>query len=192
MTMQCLDLIELSKRFYLLLIEVLFLVSKKPEMYYWRPFTWGELVWIVLNMLMSTRNIVMSSVILPGITWNKWSVSRRSSYMEQTLPELRWPTSHLWIDKKWYPGDDYKEAWGQVVCHHVEGHFPGQDDFKSRHAVVHVEGRVLLVLRGERVDLDVIVQDGPDGLLLDRNELVFEDQLVHGIVETANLKCANL
>ena len=33
-----------------------------------RPSAFGELVWIVLKMFMSTRNMVTSNVILPGIT----------------------------------------------------------------------------------------------------------------------------
>ena len=33
-----------------------------------RPSAFGEFVWIVLKMLMSTRKMVTSSVIRPGIT----------------------------------------------------------------------------------------------------------------------------
>ena len=83
--------------------------------------------------------------------------------------------SHLRIDKKRYPGDDYKQARGEVISHHIERHFPGQHDLEARHAVVHVEGRVLLVLGRERVDLYVVVQDGPHRLLLHWYELVHED-----------------
>ena len=83
--------------------------------------------------------------------------------------------SHLRIDKKRYPGDDYKQARGEVISHHIERHFPGQHDLEARHAVVHVEGGVLFVLSRERVDLYIVVQDGADGVLLGWSELVLED-----------------
>jgi hypothetical protein len=34
--------------------------------------------------------------------------------------------AYLRVDKEGYPGDNYEEARGEVVGHHVEGHLPGQ------------------------------------------------------------------
>ena len=100
--------------------------------------------------------------------------------------------SHLRVDEEGYPADHDEEAGGQVVGDHVEGHFPGEDQLEARHRVVHVEGRVLLLLGVQGVDLYLVVEDGPHRLLLHRDELIVEDELVHGVVEAPHLECAHL
>ena len=67
-----------------------------------------------------------------------------------------------------------------------------QHQLEARHGVVHVKGRVLLVLRDQGVNLNVIVEDRPDRLLLGGHELVLEDELVHRIVKAPNLEGADL
>ena len=69
---------------------------------------------------------------------------------------------------------------------------PSQHQLEARHRVVHVEGGVLLVLGDQGVNLDVIVEDGPDRLLLGRHKLVLEDELVHRVVKAPNLEGADL
>ena len=100
--------------------------------------------------------------------------------------------THLRVDEEGYPADHHEEAGGQVVGDHVEGHLPGEDELEARHGVVHVEGRVLLLLGVQGVDLNLVVEDGPDRLLLHGDELIVEDELVHGVVEAPHLECAHL
>ena len=83
--------------------------------------------------------------------------------------------SHLRVNEEWDPRDDHEEARGQVVGDHVEGGLPGQHQLEARHRVVHVEGLVARVLGGQGVDVDVVVQDGPDGFLFRRQELISEN-----------------
>ena len=47
--------------------------------------------------------------------------------------------THLWINKEGDPGDDDKQAGGQVVGHHVEGPLPRQ------HQLQQVGGRGFVV-----------------------------------------------
>lgn len=54
----------------------------------------------------------------------------------------------------------------------VDAYLAREDELEAGHRVVHVEGRVARVLGVEGVDVDVVVQDGADGLLLHGDKLV--------------------
>ena len=82
---------------------------------------------------------------------------------------------HLWINQEWNPAHDHKEAWRQVVGDHVEGGLPWQHQLEARHRVVHVEGLVARVLRVEGVNVNIIVQDGPNSFLFSGQELISEN-----------------
>ena len=122
------------------------MVVKQTESYeYKKPlehFTCGELVWMVLKMLMRTRKMVMSSVILPGITWWWWMVMvilmvvawwAVSFYqalpgVEKHFGSIR--IAHLRIDEEGNPTNNNKESGGEVVGDNVEWHLPRQDQLR--------------------------------------------------------------
>ena len=82
---------------------------------------------------------------------------------------------HLWINQEWDPAHDNKEAGGEIVGDHIEGGLPWQHQLEARHGVVHVEGLVARVLRVEGVDVNIIVQDGPNSFLFSWQELISEN-----------------
>ena len=47
--------------------------------------------------------------------------------------------THLRIDKKGDPTDHDKQARWKIVGDNIEGHFPCQNYFETRHTVVHVQ-----------------------------------------------------
>ena len=62
----------------------------------WNIYTCGELVCIVLKILMSTKNIVIKSVILPGITWNMNNIMLILMSWSIFLPEITYKLFHSW------------------------------------------------------------------------------------------------
>ena len=85
----------------------------------------------------------------------------------------------VWSEER-YPGDDIrcwpdpadhdKQARGEVVGDHVEGHLPGQHKLEARGAVVHPDGLVVRVARVQGLEGDLVVQDGLDAVII-RNKL---------------------
>ncbi len=85
----------------------------------------------------------------------------------------------VWSEKR-YPGDDIrcwpdpadhdKQARGEVVGDHVEGHLPGQHKLEARGAVVHPDGLVVRVAWVQGLEGDLVVQDGLDAVII-RNKL---------------------
>ena len=80
---------------------------------------------MVLNMLIRTRKIVISSVIRPGITCESGLFHRRKG-LKWLIHFLR--DDHLWVDEEGYPADHNKEPAWEVVGDDVERHFPGQHE----------------------------------------------------------------
>ena len=81
---------------------------------------------------------------------------------------------YLRINEKGNPAHNNKKSGGQVVSYNIEGCLPREHQLEARHGVVHVERGVAGVLGVERVDVDIIVEDGSDGLLLDWDEFISE------------------
>ena len=110
--------------------------------------------------------------------------NKRLSYATSISPLL----THLRVDEEADPRDDDEEPRGEVVGDDVEGDLPGQHHLEAGHAVVHAQGHVVGLVGPEVVDLDLVVQDGLDGILLVGHELVGEDHLRHVVVEAADLE----
>lgn len=68
------------------------------------------------------------------------------------------------------PTDHDKQARGEVVGDHVEGHLPRQNQLEPRGAVVHANGLVVGVARIQSLEGDLVVQDGLDTIII-RNKL---------------------
>ena len=79
---------------------------------------------------------------------------------------------YLRVNEEGDPANDNEQAWGKIVGYNIEGGLAGEDELEAGHGVVHVEGGVAGVLGVQGVDVDVVVEDGPDGLFLDGDELI--------------------
>ena len=77
-------------------------------------------------------------------------------------------------DDPWWgwpdPTDHDKQARGEVVGDHVEGHLPRQHQLEPRGAVVHPDGLVVRVTLIEGLECDLVIQDGLDAVVI-RNKL---------------------
>ena len=106
------------------------------------------------------------------------------------------------------PTDHDKQARGEVVGDHVEGHLPGQHQLEPGGAVVHPDGLVVGVAWVQGLEGDLVIQDGLDAIVI-RNKLKAilycivldikrksylrqEGNFTHWIVETANFELADL
>ena len=106
------------------------------------------------------------------------------------------------------PADHDKQARGEVVGDHVEGHLPGQHQLEPGGAVVHPDGLVVGVAGVQGLEGDLVVQDRLDAIVV-RNKLKTilyfivldikqksylwqEGNFTHWIVETANFELADL
>ena len=106
------------------------------------------------------------------------------------------------------PTDHDKQARGEVVGDHVEGHLPGQHQLEPGGAVIHPDGLVVGVAWVQGLEGDLVIQDGLDAIVI-RNKLKAilycivldikrksylrqEGNFTHWIVETPNFKLADL
>ena len=77
-------------------------------------------------------------------------------------------------DDPWWgwpdPTDHDKQARGEVVGDHVEGHLPGQHQLEPGGAVIHPDGLVVGVAWVQGLEGDLVIQDGLDAVVI-RNKL---------------------